>query len=619
MTLEFMLAKEYSEGMKMPRGFTTYAPLQWYMSEKLDGYRARFNPETNGFISRQNKPYTTPTWFLESMPKIHLDGELFCGRDNFQKMGVVRKKKPKAEEWHPVKFYVYDAPEYPGTFQERYDYMVTVVDKAKQHWKLYQQSHPELSEVSCPIVLTEHTEITTIEQMKQFYQNVLKLGGEGIMLKDPKSSYENKRSNYLLKYKPCFDAEAIITGYKPGTGKYTGKLGAFLCKPLTNQGTHQIIDENPDHEFAISGMDDEVRDSYLETHKVGTIITYEYSGFTGSGKPRFARYIRIRTDVTLQTDNKQSNDKLKLCIEQLTAIQKYEQTQGNAFKAKAYKRAVECLHTLTGDHQLVTGTLMEMKGIGKSMIETIEEIMKDGISHKYKVIADKPNPLKDFQTIYGVGPKKAKQLMEIGFKSLQELKECDTIDQHLNSKQLIGLKHVDDLQKRIPFSIIKKHESYLNEQLHHIDETAQLTIAGSYRRKKSTSGDIDVLLTTSQMKPSQLLKQFVQRLIQSKYLTETLSLGTKKFMGICQGVGDFSKRIDIMVTKPEEYPFAILYFTGSKDFNTKMRADMLTRGLTLNEYALKNSDTKEPVNHVFKTELDIFHYIKYDYVEPEDR
>ena len=619
MTLEFMLAKEYSEGMKMPRGFTTYAPLQWYMSEKLDGYRARFNPETNGFISRQNKPYITPTWFLKSMPKIHLDGELFCGRDNFQKMGVVRKKKPKAEEWYPVKFYVYDAPEYPGTFEERYDYMVTVVDKAKQQWTLYQQSHPELSEVSCPIVLTEHTEITSIEQMKQFYQNVLKLGGEGIMLKDPKSSYENKRSNYLLKYKPCFDAEAIITGYKSGTGKYTGKLGAFVCKPLTNQGTHQIIDENPDHEFAISGMDDEVRDSYLETHKVGTIITYEYSGFTGSGKPRFARYIRIRTDVTLQTVHKQSNDKLKLCIEQLSTIQKYEQTQGNAFKAKAYKRAVECLHTLTGDHQLVTGTLMEMKGIGKSMIETIEEIMKDGISHKYKVIVDKPNPLKDFQTIYGVGPKKAKQLMELGFKSLQELKECDTIDQHLNSKQLIGLKHVDDLQKRIPFSIIQKHESYLNKQLRHIDETAQLTIAGSYRRKKSTSGDIDVLLTTSQMKPSQLLKQFVQRLIQSKYLTETLSLGTKKFMGICQGSGDFSKRIDIMVTKPEEYPFAILYFTGSKDFNTKMRADMLTRGLTLNEYALKHSDTKEPVDHVFKTELDIFHYIKYDYVEPENR
>ena len=102
--LSFMLAKEYSEGMKPPRGFTDYAPLNWLMSEKLDGYRARFNPLTKSFVSRQNKPYNAPQWFTDFMPKIDLDGELFCGRDGFQKMGAVRKKIPVDEEWFKIKY-----------------------------------------------------------------------------------------------------------------------------------------------------------------------------------------------------------------------------------------------------------------------------------------------------------------------------------------------------------------------------------------------------------------------------------------------------------------------------------------------------------------------------------
>jgi DNA polymerase (family X) len=90
-------------------------------------------------------------------------------------------------------------------------------------------------------------------------------------------------------------------------------------------------------------------------------------------------------------------------------------------------------------------------------------------------------------------------------------------------------------------------------------------------------------------------------------------------MGICQEKDGFAKRIDIMYTKPEEYPFAILYFTGSKEFNTNMRSDLLSKGLSLNEYSLKYISTKKPVEHVFETEKDIFDYINYEYFEPNKR
>ena len=147
--LEFMLAKEYTEGMKVPREFKDkeYAPIDWLMSEKLDGYRARYNPNTKGFVSRQNKPYNAPEWFIKCMPSIHLDGELFCGRDGFQKMGVVRKKVPIDEDWFSIKFYIYDAPEIEAEFYDRYVALEEIVNNAQEYWKIYKKSRNKISKI----------------------------------------------------------------------------------------------------------------------------------------------------------------------------------------------------------------------------------------------------------------------------------------------------------------------------------------------------------------------------------------------------------------------------------------------------------------------------------------
>ena len=120
------------------------------------------------------------------------------------------------------------------------------------------------------------------------------------------------------------------------------------------------------------------------------------------------------------------------------------------------------------------------------------------------------------------------------------------------------------------------------------------------------------------MKNNSIYNKFIDELVKSGYLVEELSKGQKKFMGICK-YGDNYRRIDIMFTKPDEYPFALLYFTGSKDFNVNMRADLMSKGMTLNEYSLKDNSTKKKVNHKFVVEKDIFNYIGYEYVEPENR
>ena len=109
-----------------------------------------------------------------------------------------------------------------------------------------------------------------------------------------------------------------------------------------------------------------------------------------------------------------------------------------------------------------------------------------------------------------------------------------------------------------------------------ISPGSELTIAGSYRRKKKDSGDIDILLRAEDQS---VYEKFIERLIKDKYICETLAHGQKKFMGLSNiNPSKFSnRRIDIMYTSPEEYPFAVLYFTGSAELIT----DISSTGETL--------------------------------------
>jgi len=600
-----MLAKEYMKGGKVD-------PTGWLISEKFDGYRACYDPEKNKFFSRQNKPFIAPQWFTQAMPSRLIDGELWIGRNMFQEMGTVRKKVPIDEEWLNVTFQVYDMPDEEGTFLERIKKLVKIVQLTKTKWLRIRKDLPyPFNNLECPLVLAKQTVMKSDSHLDTLYKDVIKNGGEGVMLKDPNSPYEGKRSNYLLKYKPNFDAEAIIIGYKPGQGKYSGMLGGFVCKQLINHDTYMSIDEDEDHEFSISGMDDAIRESYESSHPLGTIISYEHSGKTDKGKPRFGRYTRVRTDITIKEHVQEPiMEIVEKVVLILKALGNHEKNKGESFKAIAYFKAVKGIYELDTITEL---SLKSVKGIGKSLSEKILCIVNTGTCPQYEAIKDVKDATSDFLDISGVGPKKAKELVSKGFTSIEALRIEPSISELLNDKQLIGLKHYEDILERIPQIEIDKHDTYLKSVLKKIDPQAELTIAGSYRRKAKDSGDIDVLLKGT----PQLYKKFIDVLEEGGYLYETLAKGTKKYNGMCKLSGCLTfRRIDIMITKPEEYPFAILYFTGSKDFNTQMRQHALDRGLSMNEYSLKHITDKSVVDHEFKTERDIFDYLEYPYVEP---
>lgn len=634
--LPVMLAQEYRKGMSGNRKDTSEykdPPLNWIASEKWDGYRALFMYDEDGnghFYSRAGKKFNAPEWMLAAMPPFKilksriLDGELWAGRENFQLMGTVRKKNPLDEEWMDITYQVYDLITFEeDQFIDRLKILKKIISFSDKRWKIITKdgtiSYP-MNNLVCPIQMTKQIKITSYKMLDKYYKEIIDAGGEGVMLKHPLKPYIDGRNSYLLKVKPSFDREAIITGYKKGNGKYEKMLGGFICKPLLNKDTYMTIDEDESHIFTLSGMDDSIRKNYKQSHPLGTIITFECSGFTDKGVPRFGRYLRKREDVILkESDKSDKSETLQKIITIFTLLEKHYRDNYDSFRVKSYVTCLQSLKTLENDSQLNEKTFSTLKGIGKGFQEKIRQIIDTGTCPDYDKIKDNKQISSKalFLQIHGVGPQCANKMIKAGLKTIQDVEEKKDI--YLNDVQKKGLRWFDDIQQRIPYKEIQEHEIYLKKMLHDIDANAELTIAGSYRRKKTDSGDIDLLIKADSRK---VYDEYIDALIKDEYLKDTLARGNKKFMGMgaIQSKENTScRRIDIMYTKPEEYPFAVLYFTGSGDFNQRMRNELVERGYTMNEYSVKHIATKKKVDYKFSSEKDIFDYFDYEYIEPENR
>jgi DNA ligase-1 len=238
-------------------------PTGYWMSEKLDGVRAYWTGEK--LITRNGNEIHAPEWFLNSLPSIALDGELFAGRGEFQKtVSIVRKKKPVDSEWRSMHYRVFDAPEVPGPVEKRWAAMNKAI-RGKKHVETVEQ-------VKCK----------GESHLRQYHKKIRKQGGEGVMLREPNSRYEGKRSHTLLKVKDFEDTEAKIVGYTPGTGKHKGKLGAYEVV---------LVDDKSIRFKVGTGISDAERERPL---KIGKIITIKHQGVSKAGVPRFPALITAR-------------------------------------------------------------------------------------------------------------------------------------------------------------------------------------------------------------------------------------------------------------------------------------------------------------------------------------
>jgi DNA polymerase beta len=297
-------------------------------------------------------------------------------------------------------------------------------------------------------------------------------------------------------------------------------------------------------------------------------------------------------------------------------LQQRMNSDKNSFKKKAYSNVIKQL--LEDDFKDKNIKSMEdfkeIKGVGKSIHKLIQDII-DGVIKLDVEEEKKQNAIQMFMNIMSIGIVKAKKLVEENnIYTILELKN----NQHLlNKKQIIGLNYYDDFNKKIPREEMNVHHAMIEKHLRDIDKNIIFNIVGSYRRGNESSGDIDVLVSHNS-NPSDLLKKIVEKFRGQKYIVDDFAFGKEKYMGVCK-VCSINRRIDILFIPPSQYPYALLYFTGSKIFNINMRKIALEKGYSLSEHGMKNMKTEQMVTQEMKTEKDVFKFLTMEYVEPENR
>jgi len=290
--------------------------------------------------------------------------------------------------------------------------------------------------------------------------------------------------------------------------------------------------------------------------------------------------------------------------------------RGEPFRGRAYQKAQETIMAYPDD----IITVDQLKGkpaIGPTILEKLNEYVNTGT---LKILErEKNNPVNILGEIYGVGPKKAKELVEKGITDIEQLREKQ--NEVLNDVQKVGLKYYEDILKRIHRSEVEEYNNLFNKDFKKVaEEDSRMEIVGSFRRGAESSGDIDVIITS---KSPKVFVNFVDELIKEKVILEVLSRGPTKCLVIAKlPTSDTARRVDFLYTSPEEYPFSVLYFTGSKIFNTVMRSEALQKGFTMNEHGLYKMEGKKKgakVDAVFKDEGDIFDYLDLVYKSPVER
>uniref|UniRef100_A0AAY5F1X3 DNA polymerase n=1 Tax=Electrophorus electricus TaxID=8005 RepID=A0AAY5F1X3_ELEEL len=304
----------------------------------------------------------------------------------------------------------------------------------------------------------------------------------------------------------------------------------------------------------------------------------------------------------------------------LIELANYERNVNRAIhKYNAYRKAASVIAKYP--NKIKSGTeAKKLDGVGAKIAEKIDEFLTTGKLRKLEKIRndDTSSSINFLTRVTGIGPAAARKFYDEGVKTLEGVS--------LRCPNLSGNGVCSCILQCFSQALIL-------QELEELDPEYIGTICGSYRRGAESSGDIDILLTHPDFtslseKQPRLLHSVVEHLESVGFVTDTLSKGDTKFMGVCQlqkgeeDEKDFDhRRIDIRLIPKDQYYCGVLYFTGSDIFNKNMRTHALEKGFTLNEYTIRplgvTGMAGEPL--LVDSEKDIFDYIHMKYREPKDR
>jgi DNA polymerase (family 10) len=300
----------------------------------------------------------------------------------------------------------------------------------------------------------------------------------------------------------------------------------------------------------------------------------------------------------------------------------------NPFKCRAFHNASRIVEALTQDLSslIQSGNIRTVKGIGEHLAELITDLVVEGKSEEYEDLkASLPSGLLEMVRIPGLGPKRIKILYEkLNIKSIAELKAA--CERHQLAKvEGFGekteeniLKGIELLAKTSDKHLYPKAKESAEKTLNTIaklNEVQRCEIAGSLRRRKEVVGDIDIVVSSEEKHRKKIFETFVSH----PEIQRVIARGeTKSSVLLKSGIN-----CDLRIVADREFPFALNYFTGSKEHNVEMRSLARRFGWSLNEYAFSpiDGDEKKKVKAipVCKNEADIYKALGLAYVPPELR
>lgn len=301
----------------------------------------------------------------------------------------------------------------------------------------------------------------------------------------------------------------------------------------------------------------------------------------------------------------------QLIIQELTKLSyKYNEDPSLKFKKKAIDNALMTLKEYKNEIKSGDDAKNNIKGIGKGIADRIDEIIKNG-KLKENDIETKECELKK---IHGLGDKRIEDLKKQGIDTIEKFKKLvDTGDYKLTHAINLGLKYYQDFEQRIPRKEIEDIEKIIQQNIKKKEYI--FNICGSYRRGKETCGDIDVLITSTNNE--NYLKILIKDLKKNGLIIDDLTeKGEKKYMGVCK-ISNIARRIDVRYIDYQSYYPALIYFTGSKEFNILIRNEAIRQGYSLSEYGLKKELDESII--FMKNEKEIFDLLGMKYFQPNER
>ena len=297
----------------------------------------------------------------------------------------------------------------------------------------------------------------------------------------------------------------------------------------------------------------------------------------------------------------------------------------NQYRVRAYRNAARTISTLSrnvSDMVEEGEDLTELRGIGEDLAGKIEEIVKSGDLKQLEEIEQRTSPaLAKMLDVAGLGPKRVQTIYEeLDVTTMEELREAA---EQGKIRDLHGLgektekKILEDLERwsaeedRTRRDVAEERVEPLLSFLRSLDNVGRVEAAGSYRRKKETVGDLDVLAI------SDAGEEVISRFVEYEDVEEVVSQGeTRSTVVFKSGL-----HVDLRVVEESSYGAALLYFTGSKQHNITLRNMALDRGLKINEYGVWDTtgESSEQKQLAGETEEEIYDLFDLPWIPPELR